>query len=34
MLDHIGLTVSDFAKAKAFYDKALAPLGRHCRWSR
>ncbi|HZZ87417.1 MAG TPA: VOC family protein [Caulobacteraceae bacterium] len=27
MLDHIGLTVSDFAKAKAFYDQALAPLG-------
>lgn len=27
MLDHIGLTVSDFAAAKAFYDKALAPLG-------
>lgn len=27
MLDHIGLTVSDFAKARAFYDAALAPLG-------
>jgi catechol 2,3-dioxygenase-like lactoylglutathione lyase family enzyme len=27
MLDHTGITVSDFAKAKAFYDAALAPLG-------
>jgi len=27
MLDHIGLTVSDFARARAFYDAALAPLG-------
>jgi catechol 2,3-dioxygenase-like lactoylglutathione lyase family enzyme len=27
MLDHIGFAVSDFAKAKAFYTKALAPLG-------
>jgi catechol 2,3-dioxygenase-like lactoylglutathione lyase family enzyme len=27
MLDHVGLTVSDFDKAKAFYDRALAPLG-------
>jgi catechol 2,3-dioxygenase-like lactoylglutathione lyase family enzyme len=27
MLDHIGLTVSDFARAQAFYDLALAPLG-------
>ena len=27
MLDHIGLTVSDFAKARAFFDAALAPLG-------
>jgi catechol 2,3-dioxygenase-like lactoylglutathione lyase family enzyme len=27
MLDHIGLKVTDIAKAKAFYDKALAPLG-------
>jgi catechol 2,3-dioxygenase-like lactoylglutathione lyase family enzyme len=27
MLDHIGLTVSDFRPAKAFFDKALAPLG-------
>src|SRR5688572_25276207 len=27
MLDHIGLRVTDIARAKAFYDKALAPLG-------
>jgi catechol 2,3-dioxygenase-like lactoylglutathione lyase family enzyme len=27
MLDHIGLRVTDIAKAKVFYDKALAPLG-------
>ncbi len=27
MLDHIGFAVSDFAKARAFYTKALAPLG-------
>jgi catechol 2,3-dioxygenase-like lactoylglutathione lyase family enzyme len=27
MLDHLGLTVSDFAKARAFYDAALKPLG-------
>jgi catechol 2,3-dioxygenase-like lactoylglutathione lyase family enzyme len=27
MLDHIGIKVTDIAKAKAFYDKALAPLG-------
>lgn len=27
MLDHIGLTVSDFARARAFFDAALAPLG-------
>ena len=27
MLDHIGIGVSDFARAKAFYEKALAPLG-------
>jgi len=29
MLDHIGFSVSDFARAKAFYQKALAPLGYH-----
>jgi catechol 2,3-dioxygenase-like lactoylglutathione lyase family enzyme len=27
MIDHTGITVSDFATAKAFYDKAMAPLG-------
>ena len=27
IIDHIGLTVSDLARAKAFYTKALAPLG-------
>ena len=27
MLDHVGIGVSDVARAKAFYDKALAPLG-------
>jgi catechol 2,3-dioxygenase-like lactoylglutathione lyase family enzyme len=27
MLDHIGFPVSDLARAAAFYDKALAPLG-------
>lgn len=27
MIDHIGLQVKDFAKSKAFYEKALAPLG-------
>lgn len=27
MLDHLGLTVSDFPKSRAFYDAALAPLG-------
>lgn len=27
MLDHVGIGVSDFARAKAFYDKAMAPLG-------
>jgi len=27
MLDHIGLAVKDMKKAKAFYKKALAPLG-------
>ncbi|HEX2677007.1 MAG TPA: VOC family protein [Polyangiales bacterium] len=26
-LDHITLTVSDYARAKVFYQKALAPLG-------
>lgn len=27
MIDHIGLTVSDFGKSKAFYARALAPIG-------
>ena len=27
MIDHIGFPVSDYARAKAFYIKALAPLG-------
>lgn len=27
MIDHTGLTVSDFARSKEFYVKALAPLG-------
>jgi catechol 2,3-dioxygenase-like lactoylglutathione lyase family enzyme len=27
MLDHIGLTVADFAKSRAFFDAALQPLG-------
>jgi catechol 2,3-dioxygenase-like lactoylglutathione lyase family enzyme len=26
-LDHIGLDVSDYESSKAFYEKALAPLG-------
>ena len=27
MLDHIGFAVSDYARSRAFYTKALAPLG-------
>ena len=27
MIDHVGFPVSDFARAKAYYLKALAPLG-------
>lgn len=27
MLDHLGLTVSDFDRARAFFDAALEPLG-------
>ncbi|MGT2503062.1 VOC family protein [Bradyrhizobium guangxiense] len=27
MLDHVGISVSDYERAKAFYAKALAPLG-------
>ena len=27
MIDHIGFSVSDYSRAKAFYTSALAPLG-------
>ena len=27
MLDHIGFAVTDYARSKAFYEQALAPLG-------
>jgi catechol 2,3-dioxygenase-like lactoylglutathione lyase family enzyme len=27
MLDHVGLDVSDYERSKAFYERALAPLG-------
>lgn len=27
MIDHLGIAVSDYNRAKSFYDKALAPLG-------
>jgi hypothetical protein len=27
MLDHMGFPAVDYDKSKAFYDKALAPLG-------
>ena len=27
MIDHMGFPVSDYARSKAFYTKALAPLG-------
>jgi catechol 2,3-dioxygenase-like lactoylglutathione lyase family enzyme len=27
ILDHIGISVSDIARSRAFYEKALAPLG-------
>jgi catechol 2,3-dioxygenase-like lactoylglutathione lyase family enzyme len=27
MIDHVGFSVSDYARAKAFYEKVLAPLG-------
>jgi len=27
MIDHIGFPVADLARSKAFYEKALAPLG-------
>jgi catechol 2,3-dioxygenase-like lactoylglutathione lyase family enzyme len=30
MLDHVGLEVGDYERSKAFYEKALAPLGAVC----
>ena len=27
MIDHVGFPVSDYARSKAFYEQALAPLG-------
>ena len=27
MLDHIGFSVTDYSRSKAFYEQALAPLG-------
>jgi catechol 2,3-dioxygenase-like lactoylglutathione lyase family enzyme len=27
ILDHFGINVSSYARSKAFYEKALAPLG-------
>jgi catechol 2,3-dioxygenase-like lactoylglutathione lyase family enzyme len=27
MLDHVGFTVSDYERSKAFYEQALRPLG-------
>lgn len=27
MIDHVGFAIRDYARAKAFYDRALAPLG-------
>ena len=27
MIDHVGFPVSDYARSRAFYQKALAPLG-------
>ena len=27
MLDHVGFAVSDYSRSKAFYEKALEPLG-------
>jgi catechol 2,3-dioxygenase-like lactoylglutathione lyase family enzyme len=27
MLDHVGFAVTDYARSKAFYEQALAPLG-------
>ncbi|HTJ45034.1 MAG TPA: VOC family protein [Kofleriaceae bacterium] len=30
MIDHIGIEITDLARSKAFYLKALAPLGYEC----
>jgi catechol 2,3-dioxygenase-like lactoylglutathione lyase family enzyme len=30
MIDHMGLSVSDLSKSRAFYEAALAPLGYAC----
>ena len=30
MLDHVGLSVSNYALSKEFYSKALSPLGYQC----
>ncbi len=30
MLDHIGLSVADYAKAKAFYDAVMPTIGASC----
>ena len=27
MIDHVGINVSDYERSKAFYERALAPLG-------
>jgi catechol 2,3-dioxygenase-like lactoylglutathione lyase family enzyme len=27
MLDHVGFAVADYKRSKAFYERALAPLG-------
>ena len=27
MIDHTGIPVADFGRARSFYDKAFAPLG-------
>jgi catechol 2,3-dioxygenase-like lactoylglutathione lyase family enzyme len=27
MIDHVGFAIGDYARSKAFYEKALAPLG-------
>ena len=32
MFDHISLSTADISRARAFYEKALAPLGISCLW--